>query len=133
MLVLTFQVGPERLALETRRIEAVVPHVPLRAVAGSPSWLAGVFVYQGRIMPVIDLHRLVGSGKCEPHLSSRIILVADPAAEDGLIGLLASQVDNLQELSDAAATSFTAPDCPDLGPVLAQGKEILRLVDLSRL
>jgi chemotaxis-related protein WspB len=134
MLVLTFQVGTERLALDTRRIEAVVPRVPLRAVAGAPSWLAGVFVHQGAIVPVVDLHRLAGIGDCPPHLSSRIILVPDPAAgAGGLVGLLAAQVDKLQEVSPSAPTSFTESGRADLGPVVAEGKEILRLLDLERL
>jgi len=134
MLVLTFQVGSERLALDSRRIEAVVPRVPLRALAGGPPWLAGVFVYRGSIVPVVDLHRLVGAGDCPPHLSSRIVLVPDPAAGQGrLVGLLAAQVDNLQEVTAPAMTSFSTSGHPDLGPVLAEGSGTLRLLDLERL
>src|SRR5215831_9725094 len=134
MLVLTFHVGTERLALDTRRIEAVVPRVPLRSVAGGPAWLAGVLVYHGAIVPVVDLHRLVGAGDCPPHLSSRIVLVPDPAAGEGrLVGLLAAQVDNLQEVKATASTSFTTPGRADLGPVVAEGTDIVRLLDLERL
>jgi chemotaxis-related protein WspB len=130
MLVLTFLVGTERLALDTRRIEAVVPRVPLRTIAGCAAWLVGVFVYHGRIVPVLDLHRLVGAGECVGHLSSRIILVRE---QNRLIGLLAAQVDDLQELSGAGPTSLTAPDQPDLGTMVAEGKTILRLLDFERL
>jgi len=179
MLVLTFQVGKERLALDTRRIEAVVPRVPLRSVAGGPPWLSGVFVYHGAIVPVVDLHRLVGAGDCPPHLSSRIVLVADPApsplplspaaeergkstplspaaeergkstplspvagergrgegaaGEGRLVGLLAAQVDNLQDVKASATIGFAAPGMPDLGPVIAEGTSVLRLLDLGRL
>jgi len=73
MLALTFQIGDERLALDVRHIREVVPRVQLRRVSGSPDWLAGVFVYRGDVVPVIDLHRLAGA-ECPPHLSSRIIL-----------------------------------------------------------
>jgi chemotaxis-related protein WspB len=133
MLVLTFQVGTERLALDTRRIEAVVPRVPLRTLAGCPPWLAGVFVYHGTIVPVVDLHRLAGAGECPPHLSSRIVLVFDPAGEGRLLGLLAAQVDNLQEAKRGTSLGLTAPGRPDLGPVLADGTSVLRLIDLERL
>src|SRR5262245_29365281 len=166
MLVLTSQVGRERLALDTRRIEAVVPRVPLRTVAGGPPWLAGVFVYHGAIVPVVDLHRLVGQSDCPPHLSSRIVLVRDPApsppplspsdgargnasplapasgergrgegavGEGRLVGLLAAQVDNLQEVTATTSTSFTLPGRADLGPVIAEGTDIVRLLDLERL
>src|SRR5579883_3328716 len=91
MLALTFQIGPNRLALDVRRAREVVPRVHLEPVAGGPDWLAGLFVYRGRVVPVIDLHRLLGAGDCPPHLSSRIILV--PLGEDGaLVGLLAAGV-----------------------------------------
>jgi chemotaxis-related protein WspB len=134
MLVLTFRVGTEQLALDTHRIEAVVPRVPLRTVAGGPPWLAGVFVYHGMIVPVVDLHRLTDAGECPPHLSSRIILVSDAASGEGrLVGILAAQVDSLQEVKPARPIGFAAPGRPDLGPVLAEGASILRLLDLERL
>src|SRR5215470_3063684 len=122
MLVLTFQVGGDRLALDIQHVREVVPRVNLQRVAGGPPWLAGVFVYRGSIVPVVDLHRLVGAGECPPHLSSRIVLVPDPAAGQGrLVGLLAAQVDNLQEVTAPAMTSFSTSGHPDLGPVLAEG------------
>ena len=88
MLVLTFQVGAARLALDLRQVHEVVPRVQLERVAGSPAWLAGMFIYRGRVVPVIDLHRLLGAGECPAHLSSRIVLVPLPGG--ALMGLLAA-------------------------------------------
>jgi hypothetical protein len=82
----------------------------------------------------VDLHRLVGAGECPLHLSSRIVVVSNPAAGEGrLVGLLAAQVDNLQEAKGSTSIGLTAPGRPDLGPVLADGTGVLRLVDLERL
>ena len=93
MLVLTFEVGKERLALDVRRIEEVVPWVRLQPVACGPSWLAGIFIYRGQIVPVIDMHRLLGAGECPVHLSTRIILVRHLlGGQDRLVGLLAAKV-----------------------------------------
>ena len=92
MLVLTFQIGSDRLALDLRQVCEVVPRVQLRRPAGSPGWLAGLFVYRGRVVPVIDLHHLLRAGECPAHLSSRIILVPLPGEKDTLLGLLAAQV-----------------------------------------
>ena len=104
MLVLTFQIGDNRLALDVRRVREVVPRVRLRPVSGAPAWLAGVFVYRGRVVPVLDLHRLAGGGECPPHLSSRIILVPHGGQVAGgaerLLGLLATQVADIREVSD---------------------------------
>ena len=89
MLALLFQIGSDRLALDVRRIKEVVPRVPLQTLACSPPGLAGTFIYRGRVIPVVDLHRLAGVGECPPHLSSRIILVPQPGSADGrLLGLL---------------------------------------------
>src|SRR5262249_3006561 len=102
MLALTFEAGGERLALDARPVAGVVPRVPLRPGAGAPAWLAGVFVYRGWAVPVVDLHRLAGAGDCPAHLSSRIILVrrTGPAGE-WLLGLLAARVDDVRTIGPA--------------------------------
>ena len=135
MLVLTCQVGDARLALDVREVREVVPRVCLQRVAGSPAWLAGVFIYRGQVVPVVDLHRLIDAGECPPYLSSRIILVAhavDGAA--GLIGLLAAQVADIRDLQPPSQVQprLAVPGQPDLGPVLVDGREIVHLVELDR-
>ncbi len=130
MLALVFQVGPERVALDVRRVKEVVPRVRLQPLAGGPPWLAGTFVYRGQVVPVIDLVRLVGAGDGPLHLSSRIILVPPPGEDPGgLVGLLAAGVCDLEEIEPppAPAGGF------DLGPVVAQGAAVLHVLDLDRL
>lgn len=136
MLALVFQIGNERLALDVRRIQEVVPHVRLQSLAGSPWWLAGTFVYRGQVVAVVDLHRLAGAGECPRLLSSRIILVPQPGGDPGrLLGLLASQVADLQELQTDGQplTRLHEQGRADLGPVLADRGGVLRLLDLDRL
>jgi chemotaxis signal transduction protein len=139
MLVLTFQIGSERLALDVRRIREVVPRVRLQPVACSPPWLVGAFVYRGQVVTVVDLHRLVGAGECPPHLSTRIILVPQVIdGEERLLGLLAAQVADLREMQpprqgQPRLAAAGQPGQPDLGPVLVDGREIVHFVDLDRL
>jgi chemotaxis-related protein WspB len=139
MLVLTFQIGDYRLALDTRRVREVVPRVHLSPVAGGPEWLAGVFVYRGAAVQVVDLHRLLGAGECPPHLASRIILVPLRGGdEEALVGLLAAQVADLREVSpDQRAqpplAGLGGPDRPSLGATVVEGGRILHLLDLDRL
>jgi chemotaxis-related protein WspB len=131
VLVLTFQVGRERLALDLRRVREVVPRVRLEALSGAPDWLAGVFVYRGGVVPVIDLHRLSGAGECPAHLSSRVVLVPHGGR---LVGLLATQVADVREIdATRAPPSLTADGRPDLGAVVADGPGVLRLLDPDRL
>jgi chemotaxis signal transduction protein len=137
MLVLTFQVGREPLALDIRRVREVLPRVRLRPISGAPDWLAGAFVYHGRVIPVIDLHRLIGAGECPPHLSSRIILVPHSKSDGGecLLGLLATQVADIREVrsDERSLPRVVANGGVDLGPVLADGNDLLRLLDPDRL
>jgi chemotaxis-related protein WspB len=136
MLALTFQSGSDRLALDIRRVREVVPHVRLQPVAGSPEWLAGVFVYRGQVVPVFDLQRLVGAGEHPVHLSTRIILLAhSTGTEERLVGLLAAQVADIRELEleNQPQTHFAAPGRTNLGPVLVDGTDIVHLVEPDRL
>jgi chemotaxis-related protein WspB len=131
MLALTFQVGSDRVAVDVCRVREVVPRVRLAPVAGGPPWLAGAFVYRGRVVPVIDLYRLTGLGDCPPHLSSRIVLLPVPSVDpEATVGLLATDVANIRELS-APATPPGLPS-PSLGLAVADGNTILRVLDPDR-
>jgi chemotaxis-related protein WspB len=147
MLVLSFQIGSECMALDVRRVREIVPLVRLQSVACSPAWLAGVFVYRGEIVPVIDLHRLVGAGECPQRLSTRIILVPQIlGGQERLLGLLASQVAEVRDIeaprsSPLAVESGTGngvtdlaaqSEQPDLGPVMVDSRTIVHFLELDR-
>lgn len=131
MLALTFQVGSDRVAVDVCRVREVIPRVRLAPVAGGPPWVAGAFVYRGRVVPVIDLYRLTGSGECPPHLSSRIILLPLADDPDAIVGLLATEVANIRDLSVPAAAG-SGPPSPSLGRAVADGNTILRVLDPDR-
>jgi chemotaxis-related protein WspB len=135
MLGLVFQVGPDRVAVDVRRVREVVPRVRLTPVQGAPPWIAGAFVYHGRVVPVVDLHALVGAGECPPHLSSRIIVFQYPRDDqEALIGALATQVAEIREIDPTAAQPIPGPaGRPSFGPALANGEGILRLFDTDRM
>jgi len=63
MLALTFEVGSDRVAVDVRRVREVVPRVRLNPLSGGPSGSRNVR-HRGRVIPVIDLHRFIGSGEC---------------------------------------------------------------------
>jgi chemotaxis-related protein WspB len=135
MLALTFQIDDSRVALDVRRISRVVPRVPLAHPAGSPLWLAGVFVYAQTMVPVVDVHRLLGSGECPVQLSSRIILVPWPPVEgaQGYLGLLAANVSEIRDIPAPAKDTSPVSAQPMLGPAVVEHGEIVRLLDLERL
>jgi chemotaxis-related protein WspB len=136
MLGLMFQVGTNHLALDVGRVREIVPCVRLQPVACGPTWLAGVFIYRGQVVPVVDLHRLLGAGECPVHLSTRIILVPHRVSgQERLVGLLAAKVAEVREMPTASATphGLGAAGRLDLGSVLVDAHEIIHLVELDRL
>ena len=138
MLILTFQIGSERIGLDIQTVREVVPRVRLRPLSGGPPWLAGVFVFRGLVVPVIDLHDLTGQGPCPEHLSSRIILVpqADPhTGFERLLGLLTSQVSELRTLRTGLSTVTQAltTDGIGLGRVVVDEIGLLRLLEPDQL
>lgn len=132
MLALLFQVGTERAAVDVRRVREVVPRVRLSSPPGGPPWLAGQFVYRGRVVPVVDLHAVAGADPCPPHLSSRIMLFEWPASGDTLVGLLATQVAEIREVA-AAAAGAGGGEASALGRAVPDGAGLLRILDPDRL
>jgi len=75
MLLLTFRAAENLYAIDVARVVEVVPRIDLRRLPHAPGFLAGVFDYRGKIVPVVDLGVLLGSESCRDRLSTRIILV----------------------------------------------------------
>jgi chemotaxis-related protein WspB len=101
MLLLKFQIGQSAYAVDSARVEEVVPCVQLRAVPHAPAYLPGVFHYRGKVIPVVDLGLLLGSDAAFNRLSTRIMVVRTNQQAAGLLGLLASRVSDLVRV-DAA-------------------------------
>ena len=74
MLLLTFKAAESLYAVDVVRVVEVVPRVHLRRLPHAPDFLAGLFDYRGRVVPVADLGALLGSEPCRDRLGTRIIL-----------------------------------------------------------
>ncbi|MBX9654059.1 chemotaxis protein CheW [bacterium] len=135
MLGVTFQIADNRLALSVRSIVEVVPSVGLKDVLGGPAWLAGIALYRGHVVPVIDLYRLANAGKCPEHLSTRLIIVRiNGEGDQRFIALRASNVDEVSELPDVVESEDTPPsDQPDFGRMMVHEGQVIRVLDLDRL
>jgi len=80
MLLLLFEIGKERYALDVNQIIEVVPLVNLKPIPATPDYVAGLMNYRGEGTPVIDLNQLVDSVPYEDAFSTRIIIVNYPVA-----------------------------------------------------
>jgi len=122
MLLLLFNVGAERYGLDSSRVIEVVPAVPLRSVPQAPAYVAGLFRYRGRIVPVIDLCALLGGRPAGQLMSTRIILFdyPGPNGESRVLGLVAERVTDslLVSEDELKPPGLSLPGAPYLAQIV---------------
>jgi chemotaxis-related protein WspB len=137
MLLLRFQLGELRFALEARQIAEVIPLVALEPVPRSPRFVAGLVNYRAQLVPVIDLCELIQQRPCTQTMTSRVLLVDYPLSEEKtrLLGLMAEQVtETFKCKPDALGPSgVRVPETPYLSRVLRDGTGVIHLVELEAL
>jgi chemotaxis-related protein WspB len=121
MMYVLFSIGNDRYALDTSHIVEVVPRVELWQIPKAPVYVAGVFRYRGRLVPVLDLCQLMQGQPCPVRLSTRILLVHYPG-NDGvsqILGLMVERVTDTLTSDDVtfAPAGITAEGAPYLGEV----------------
>ncbi len=94
MLLLLFEIGNGRYALDINRIIEIVPLVKLKKIPKTPDFISGLMNYRGEGIPVIDLCQLVDSVAFEDALSTRIIVINYSIENevDKPLGLIANNV-----------------------------------------
>jgi chemotaxis-related protein WspB len=159
MLLLTFNAGMNRYAIDSTRVVELIPKVDLRSIPHAPPFLVGLLAYRGKVIPVIDLGLLLADAPCRQSLSTRIILVNDaPGVQNrwndfrsssiknsgpgpwnqnrdaNLLGLLAERVNDLTYVKPeqiAPAPVHTA-DAPYLDAIVQTDQGIVQLIAVDR-
>lgn len=133
MKVLVFHIGPERYALPLAAVQRVLPAAHLKALPGTPPYVAGLLDLHGEPVPVIDVSRLAGIPAEALRYDTRILLVEVPAA-GGMrrVGLLAEGVAGVSTL-DGPAMDAGVVAAPWLGRVASGGAGMLQLLEPERL
>ena len=93
MLFLVFQPGAHRYAIDASQIAEVLPLVTIKTIARAPEEVAGIFVYRGAPVPVLDLSQLFEGRPAERRLSTRIIIVrcTGGSGDTRVLGLIAER------------------------------------------
>ena len=136
MLLLVFQLGGDRFALDTRQVVEVLPPVQCRPLPQAPIGVAGVFSYHGAPVPLLDLAALALGTPSRPRMSTRIILVNyEDAGETHLLGLLAEKTTATIRRTDAefADSGVAVDSAPYLGPVTSDERGMIQRVELNEL
>ena len=137
MLFLLFRLGLDRYALAAEQIVAVTPWLVLKAIPQAPLAVAGLCLYCGAPVPVLDLSALALGRPAVPLLSTRIVFVPypHPDGEPRLLGLLAEGATQTLRLaeSDFAPAGVRSAQAPWLGPVAVDGGGLIQRIDIADL
>lgn len=144
MLFLLLAVDDKRYALESQKVVEVLPLVFLETLPHSPEYIAGIFNYRGKIVPVIDLCQLMRNKPCCEHFSTRIILIkhrydgdenSSESPQDSVFGLMGERVietlhKSETELMDA---NIQIDAAPYLDKIIVQDAEMIQCIHLDYL
>ena len=121
MQLLTFTIGGQAYAIESKKVVEVLPLVSTRPIPHLPDYLPGIFTYRGRFVPLVDLGLRINGSPLTRRLSTRVIVVeigqqepAHQAAASRLVrfGIMAENVVTIRstgaEAGETAAKELAA-------------------------
>jgi chemotaxis-related protein WspB len=121
MLLLLFQLGQDRYAVDTRHVAEVLPLVQILPMPRLPAAVAGVFNYHGSPVPAIDLSQMLLERPAVRRFNTRIVIVhyPDESGESHLLGLIAERVTETvrRDPSQFSSGGVNGDAARHLGPV----------------
>jgi chemotaxis-related protein WspB len=137
-LFLLFRIGDDRYALEAVEIAEVLPRLPLKAIAHTPYWVAGVLAHRGDMIPVIDLAALAFGQNARSRTSTRLVLVhyrVDAEQPMRLLGLIIEQATDMLRCAPDEFKDYGLdnPDAGYLGPVREDASGLVQWVRIQDL
>ncbi|MEO1403987.1 MAG: chemotaxis protein CheW [Cyanobacteria bacterium J06635_1] len=136
MLMLLFQVGDSRYALDSAQIENIIPKIELAPPAGlnqpDAKHLAGLFNYQGQLVPVLDLGILLQGQPSHPSLSTRIALTRC-GTDQALLGLMAPGMTAMLQINTVERATPTLPTKAYLGDILMTQRGLIQCIEIAQL
>lgn len=135
-LFLLFTLSGERYALAATEVVEVLPCLPLKPLAGTPAWVAGVFAHRGTLVPVVDLAILAFGTATPRRTSTRLVVVNyQHETERRWLGLLLEQAtDTLRCPAHAFRPSpVSNRAAPYLGPILETERGLVQRIQVTEL
>ena len=137
MLCLTFSLGDQEYAINTKEIVELIPLVKIYSLPKTSVQFIGYINYRGNLIPVLDLAVFLGYLPAELLFSTRIIIVNFLQVDDSelLTGVLVQNVSEIEEFDD---DKIKAPDIsitrhPLLNKVIMDGKRVIYLISFRSL
>lgn len=97
---LCFQLGDDVCAVPRDQVREVVTHGELIVAPGLPPLLRGAIKLRHSLVPVLDLHPLLGGRPLQPGIASRVVVVAARRRDESVLaGLLVDAVGDSLDLA----------------------------------
>jgi purine-binding chemotaxis protein CheW len=101
------RLGTGRFAVELAQVAEVGKVPTVTRVPGMPEWLAGVGNWRGRVLPVLDLRRVLGADMAPLGPKARLVVLVTATAS---VGMLVEAVDGTTTIgADVAAFPAALP------------------------
>ena len=137
MLLLLFETGAGRFALDTKQIVEIIPLLVPKKIPGAPEYVAGIINYRGEPVPVFDLCALSGEDPSSHFYSTRIVLVKYPLSvdEEKLIGLIAEKATDVVncEEGDIRTSGILLDKSCSMKLTESDQEELVQLYDVQRM
>jgi len=128
---LVFYLNDLRMALPMDAVERVIRAVYITPLPDAPDLVLGVINAQGRVIPVIDMHRRLGLSRTGIALTDQFIL-AHTATRP--VALVANRVSGVEAYPDSQVTeaSTVLPDIGQVAGVVKLDDGLCYIYDLER-
>ena len=136
-LFLRFAIGADSYVLDTHEIVQVLPLARYKQIPGLPAWVAGLTMYHGRALPVIDMTALATGAAAARLTSTRVVVVNSPTDATGRapLGFILAKATDTAHYDPSAfqPSGLDHRDAPCLGPVLDTGGGLLQWLRVDEL
>jgi chemotaxis-related protein WspB len=134
MLLIMCHCCANRYAIDSRHVSEVLPRANLHRLADSPPWLAGMLIYRGRTIPVVDLTQLTEGMPCPRRLSSRIVVLqTELGGSPRRFGILAERVGLREIRQQPGESGGEADETAAEGRLRLDEEGVYQLLDIPRL
>ena len=127
--ILGFKFGEHEYAIEISIVEMIVEKSPITPVPNSKSFIKGVMNLRGRIVPVIDLRKILNLDDYEEKKDENIIVTKIDGTEIGFL------VDGVTEViwvnPNEIDSTIKVEESKYFKGVVKKGERLLVLIDVS--
>ncbi len=137
MLLLLFETGSGRFALDSNEVVEIIPLIKLKKIPSSPGYISGVINYHSEAIPILDLCALTEGTPCREVYSTRIILVHYPLTDgkEKLVGLIAEKVTDVvrSDQSDKQSSGVFIDEALNTHIIQPGSEEMVQWFDIAQM